>query len=82
MLPYDSADVSGFMDESTFIYHSYPANHYNYYPEKNLVVQAGELNDLHMKNTFSEKKEQLIKQHRHIIDRKNKKVKINKSGAL
>jgi 4-O-beta-D-mannosyl-D-glucose phosphorylase len=34
-----------------------------------------------MKKSFSERKEEIIKHQLHIIDRKNKKIKLNKAGA-
>jgi hypothetical protein len=47
MLSDHSANVSGFMDEGSLInYYSHLIHHYNH-PEKNLVVQVGELNLTH-----------------------------------
>ena len=46
------------------------------------MVQAGELNRIHMKKIFSEKLEFLKKHHRQIIERKNKKVRYSKGRAF
>jgi 4-O-beta-D-mannosyl-D-glucose phosphorylase len=35
-----------------------------------------------MKKTFSERQKELLKQHQDIIDRKNKKIKLNRSGIF
>ena len=35
-----------------------------------------------MKKTFSERQKELLKQHQDIIERKNKKVKLNKNGIF
>jgi 4-O-beta-D-mannosyl-D-glucose phosphorylase len=46
------------------------------------VVQAGELNRLHMKKLISEKLAFLKKHHQQIIERKNKKVRYSKGRAF
>jgi 4-O-beta-D-mannosyl-D-glucose phosphorylase len=46
------------------------------------VVQAGELNHAHMKNSFSEKLEEIKEQYQILIERKNKKEKPYKGRAF
>ena len=46
------------------------------------MVQAGRLNSVQMKKTFSDRKAELIKQHQQFIERKNKKVKLSKGRAF
>src|SRR5580765_2405988 len=83
MLPDHFAHVSRYAIENTLVYYDCYIDRYYYHPEKNLVVQAGELKTFFlMKKIFFDRRAALLKRHQQITERKNKKIRLSGSGVF